>query len=114
MGLGKEGKNIIVLPVDAVETGIELVRGLLKHVWIDERKCARLIKGLFKYHYELDENKNVYSKKPVHDEHSNPADMMRYLATYLATKKHAASKVSPYEPRLNPYVPQMGAHGWMG
>ncbi|TXG78394.1 PBSX family phage terminase large subunit [Candidatus Dojkabacteria bacterium] len=86
MGLGKEGKDIIVLPTDSVETGIELVRQLLQQIWIDD-KCTQLIRGLTKYHYEWDEERKIFGRKPYHDEHSNPADMMRYFATHLATMK---------------------------
>lgn len=84
MGLGKEGQNILVLPRDAIEPGIELVRQLLAQIWM-EVSCTKLIKGMTKYHYEWDEERRIFGKKPYHDEHSNPADMMRYFATYLAT-----------------------------
>lgn len=82
--------NVIVLPVDAVESGIELVRSLLPQLWFEEKKTKQLRKALAEYQYEWDDENKVYSKKPLHNWASHPSDMLRYAATYLARRKKPA------------------------
>lgn len=80
-------KDVIVLPVDAVESGIELVRALLPQLWMDETKCQLLIKALLAYQYEYDEERQTFKQRPLHDWASHPSDSVRYMATYLARRK---------------------------
>jgi len=77
------GIQFIVVDNIAVVDGIEAVRSTLPKVWIDEKKCAPLIKALENYRQEYDTKKRVYKKKPLHDVFSNFADAMRYLALSL-------------------------------
>lgn len=93
MGLGTRSKDLTVLPVDAVETGIQLVRQLIPQLWFDDGKCVPLIKALRRYCYEWDEERGVFKSRPRHDLYSHPADMMRYLATYLATIKTQVANI---------------------
>lgn len=79
--------NIIILPVDSIATGIELVRQLIPQMWFDAEKCKQGIHCLRKYHYRYDEERKMFSKEPVHDWSSNGADAARYMATYLATMR---------------------------
>lgn len=105
LGLGKE---VIVLPVDSVESGIELVRSWLPQLWFDDVKCAPLVKALLAYQYEWDEDNGIFKKRPLHNWASHPADMLRYAATYAARKKPALA-----QPIKKQY--SMGqASNWMG
>lgn len=54
-----------------LEDGIEQVRSNFHKLWIDEEKCAELIKCLENYRRDFDEDKEVYSLKPVHDKYSH-------------------------------------------
>lgn len=62
-----------------VEDGIEAVRQLLKTFFIDPA-CEYLIKCLLNYRKEFDEKRNVWRDTPYHNEYSNGADTIRYLA----------------------------------
>ncbi len=97
LGLGKLGRDIIVLPPDNIEPGIELVRQLLPQLWMDEENCKGLIKSLFAYQYEWDEERQVFKPRPLHNWASHDADMIRYAATYLATKRSPVVKTSQHQ-----------------
>jgi len=99
-------KDLIILPVDSVETGIQLVRQLIPQLWIDEVKCEKGISALRKYQYEFDEDRKVFKNKPLHNWCSDYADSLRYLATYLKTKKSPIQRMS--EPGSSAY--NMGAY----
>lgn len=83
-------KDATVLPVDSIESGIALVRALLPQIWMDETKCALLIKALLAYQYEYDEERGTFKDRPLHDWASHPSDMMRYMATFIARRKKPA------------------------
>jgi phage terminase large subunit len=106
MGLGKVGKDLIVLPVDNIAPGIELVRQTIPRTYFDETKCAVGIKALKKYHYEWDEDRQKFKDTPAHDWASHPADARRTFATYISTVKPGAQSQPP-QPRI--YAQQ----GWM-
>lgn len=63
--------------------GIEMVRSTFPRIWIDESKCAQLIRYLENYRQEYDHKRNVYSSKPLHDINSHAADALRYLCVSL-------------------------------
>lgn len=102
-------KNIIVLPQDSIEAGIELTRRLLGQIWFDKEKCERLIYCLKKYRYKWDEEKKRFSDKPLHDFASDASDMMRYMATYLAMLKSPVVKNTEVV-----YNYSSGEQSWMG
>jgi hypothetical protein len=89
--LSKQLENMgiknIVLPQDSIASGIELVRQLIPQLWFEEKKTKLLIKALTEYQYEWDDEKKVYTDKPLHNWASHPSDMMRYFATWLARRK---------------------------
>lgn len=63
--------------------GIEAVRSTFGRIWIDDKKCDRLVKALENYRQEWDSKKNVYKSNPLHDWSSHYADAMRYLCISL-------------------------------
>lgn len=67
----------------SLDDGIEAVRKVLPTCWIDEVKCARLIKCLTNYQQQYDEERKVHRTVPLHSWASHAADAMRYLATGL-------------------------------
>jgi len=82
------GLQFTVLPTLRVshEDTIECARGLFPRVWIDETKCAHLLKALENYRCEYDEGKQLYKPRPVHDKWSHAADAFRYLC--IAVRKY--------------------------
>lgn len=63
--------------------GIESVRSAFSKIWIDEIKCAPLLKALENYRQEYDTKKKVYKSQPLHNFASHFADAMRYLCVSL-------------------------------
>jgi phage terminase large subunit len=74
-----------------IEDGIEVVRRTLSRVWIDEKKCAKLIKALENYSEKYDSKNRVYLGVPKHDIFSHAADAMRYLCAALPNTKEGLS-----------------------
>lgn len=83
------GIKFIPLPTlkISIEDGIEALRGIFPRIWIDEKKCKKLIGALENYRKEYDEKHAVYKTRPVHDWASHGADAARYMA--IAIKKYA-------------------------
>lgn len=78
--LKRMGLSTKIIPIEAVESGIERARTLLTKAYIDERKCHDGIHALNNYKYEWDENKSTFKNAPLHDWSSDAADALRYLA----------------------------------
>lgn len=95
MGLGRRETEFTVLPVDSIETGIQLVRQLLPQVVFDSGRCEEGIRYLKRYHYQYDEDRKTFKNKPNHDYTSHCADAMRYLATHLANDRPVAKLNEP-------------------
>jgi len=79
----KLGIDFTVAPQLLIVDGIEAVRAKLPQMWIDEKKCAKLIAALESYRQEWDSKHNVYKNQPLHDWASHGAAAMRYLCTTL-------------------------------
>lgn len=86
------GIRFITLPTLKIrlDDGIEALRGLFPRLWIDEKRCAGLIKCLENYRKEFDESHEVYKNRPRHDKYSHGADAARYLA--IAMKRNVDSE----------------------
>jgi len=63
-----------------VQVGIEAVRTMLSMCYIDQTKCAYLIKCLENYHKKYNEKTQSYSETPYHDWTSHAADSVRMMA----------------------------------
>lgn len=76
-------RNLFVLPKLPVNTGIELVRKIMPNLWIDS-SCTYLAACFLNYSKEWDEKLQNWKDKPLHNEFSHGADMVRYLAMSIA------------------------------
>lgn len=85
------GINFTVTSNLSIEDGIESVRASFAKIWIDEVKCAKLIKALNNYRQEYDIKKKVYKSQPLHDWSSHFADCMRYLCISLPKTRDGVS-----------------------
>ena len=52
--------------------GIEAVRSLTSKLWIDEERCAGLVKAMENYRKEYNPNTQRYREVPRHDKYSDP------------------------------------------
>ncbi len=77
------GINFTLAPNFEVPDGIEACRSLFSKLWINEEKCADLIKALENYRQEYDSKKKIYLPRPLHDWSSHYSDSFRYLAISL-------------------------------
>ncbi len=73
-------RRVIVLKRSDVNTGIEMVRKMIPQTYISATKCSRVIRMFGRYTKAWDPILGVFKEKPLHDEWSNPADMVRYFA----------------------------------
>ena len=84
---------------EEVMAGIENVRNLLATCWIDEEKCAHLIKAMESYRKEWDDRLGTFKKTPLHNWASNAADAMRTGAVGLNSMTSISqSQVMPDAP----------------
>jgi phage terminase large subunit len=89
------GLKATVLPRDNLEVGIEMTRSLLATAYIDETKCARLIKCLEHYHKRYNDKMGCYSDRPTHDWSSHFADSTRYCAMARAIYGKSTGGLTP-------------------
>lgn len=89
------GINFQTVPKTEIEYGIECARSIFPYLWIDEKKCDRLIKCLENYHKRFNEKMNCYSNTPIHDDNSHGSDAFRYFAV---AKRHGYSQVDKLTP----------------
>lgn len=75
----------------SVQDGIEACRTLFSKLWIDDKKCAPLIKALENYRKEYDVKRDIYHARPLHDWSSHFADCFRYLAVSLPKTRDGLS-----------------------
>lgn len=74
------GLHFRVLPVMPIQHGLNAVRGLFPMMMFDEQKCDIGLQHISGYQFEWDDKLGKYKKDPLHDEHSDAADSLRYYA----------------------------------
>ncbi|MGI9568166.1 MAG: hypothetical protein ACR2PH_00090, partial [Desulfobulbia bacterium] len=72
-------RSLVILPKLPINTGIELVRKLIPLMWIDE-SCTYINNCMLNYSKEWDEKMQKWKDKPLHNEFSHGADVIRGLA----------------------------------
>lgn len=86
--LKKLGFKPVQLPRAKILDGINIVRRLLPFTIFDE-DLDFVVTAIQNYRKKRDDKLGVYLDSPVHDEHSHPADALRYMAVGL--KNHYPS-----------------------
>lgn len=79
-----------VLPRKSIIDRIEDGKCIFARAWIDEKKCAELIKSLEHYRREWDDRLGRYKETPIHDWSSHFADAWSYMG--VAIKDHKLSR----------------------
>lgn len=87
------------LPQISIQDGIEASRSAFSKIWIDEIRCAPLIKALENYRQEFDSKRKVYRDRPLHDHNSHYADAFRYLVLSLSRSKDGQTTAEELERR---------------
>lgn len=72
--------RIVIAPRLDVEEGIQAGRATFPHAWFDAEKCEDGIEHLRNFKREWDDEKKVFSMKPVHDQASHAASAWRTLS----------------------------------
>lgn len=67
----------------SIADGIEFVKSSMSKIWIDDKKCKKLISALENYRYEFDRKLSRYKDKPLHDKYSHGSDSFRYMCLSL-------------------------------
>lgn len=83
---------VLVLPKSSVADGIESVRGIIPHLWVDS-KCKYIIGCFTNYSKEWDTIRQVWKNSPLHDKWSHGADVVRYMATNAKARIGSKFKV---------------------
>lgn len=74
------GINFYILPKEDANRGIYTVKEKFALVYFDEENCKFGLDALKAYRREWDDDKKMFTEKPLHDWASDPADAFRYWA----------------------------------
>lgn len=78
--------GIQVLSRTSVESGIERVRKVIPHLWIDT-KCIDVIASFQNYSKEWDDKHGIWRSKPMPSKYNHIADAIRYMSVSNVTHK---------------------------
>ncbi len=95
----RDGGTRSALPHISIEDGIEACRSAFSRIWIDEQRCAPLIRALENYRQEFDTKRKVYRDRPLHDNNSHFADAFRYLVLSLSRGRDGQTTADELEKR---------------
>lgn len=96
MHRGFTGGEVVAVPrTTDLELALQLTkRKLTSDVYFDESACAEGIRALQNYQYEWNESMGRFSRQPLHNWCSNPADALRQWAQGYEPEKPAAAHSS--------------------
>jgi phage terminase large subunit len=105
------GRKVEVMPRNDVEVGIRAARSMFPRVYMDEKKCARLIECLKRYRRSIPVSTGEPAA-PVHDEYSHGADAFRGLGLIVDRIRNAGDRPPPQRlPTFSTFDASMGALG---
>lgn len=86
------GRKPRLVPLHAVDDGINAVKEILPICWFDEENCEAGLEALAQYRPDYNDDRQVYSVGPLHNWASHPADAFRYLAMSFREQVKPAEK----------------------
>jgi hypothetical protein len=92
--------QFIVMPPYAKTEQIQATRATLAKAWIDESHCGDGLSCITQYHREWDDEKRVFTDKPVHDWSSHGVDALATVAMSWRANKVAKEDQQPTPERL--------------
>lgn len=90
-------RNPLLVPIHAVDDGINAVREVLPLCWFNEDPCEPGLDALRAYRTEYDDNGETFKPRPLHNWASHGADGFRCLAMGY---RDLTVKKKPEEPKL--------------
>ena len=90
--------KVAISPSLSLEDGIGATRWMLEQPVRIHERCVDGLKRLKAYRFEWDENRKVFSKKPLHDWTSHTADACRYVAC-VVKRSELLTRPEPRKPR---------------
>ncbi len=72
--------------------GIEWTKSQMPKIWIDEKKCGKLVAALENHRFEYDRKTGMYRKEPLHDKFSHGSDGFRYMCLSLPKSKDSMTQ----------------------
>lgn len=87
--------QVAIGPELSLEDGLGATRWMFEQETRFHSRCAEGVKRLRAYRYEWDENRKVFSKKPLHDWTSHTADAGRYVACVVKAAEAMTRKAAP-------------------
>jgi len=85
------GINFLISPKLPLADGIEASKVALVKCYIDDVKCAQLVKNLNLYRYVWDEKRQMYSDTLFHGPESHSVDAFRYLSVSYKSLRPGSS-----------------------
>jgi hypothetical protein len=70
-------RGVVVVPMQKVQTQIDVTRQMFSRFYFDEVACAKGIEHLERFRRKFDDENQVFLKEPVHDIHSHGASALR-------------------------------------
>ena len=101
----EHGFDLVLVKKHRVVDGIEATRQFLKEVEIDE-SCETIRLAIQNYRKKFDSKLGVFLDAPLHDEHSHPADMLRYMAMGYRHTPPQDNYAIGFRHQLRKYEPQ--------
>lgn len=98
----KKGIKFKKVPNIPRADGIDAARKFLATCKIDEEACKKGIAGLTDYSYKFDEELQQFSRDPIHNWASNPADAFRMMAVAWKDEKMQINSDKPQRPPGKP------------
>lgn len=92
------GRTVIAPRLD-IEDGIQAGRATLPVCWFDSERCADGIEHLRNFKREWDDERKVFSQRPVHDKASHAASAFRTLSLVWKNPKTRPTE-TPLEERM--------------
>ncbi|MNZ34174.1 hypothetical protein D3C78_515450 [compost metagenome] len=91
-----------------VSEGINAARMIFDRCYFDRVKTEEGLDALRNYRYEFNEDRQEFTREPIHDWASHGSDAFRYLATAMKQDDEEKPKQ-----KANVRKPRTGAHSWM-
>lgn len=88
------GRKADVVPKLPIEHGIKMVKAIFPRMYFDEDKASQLVERLKRYRRSIPVTTNEPGE-PVHDENSDGADTVRYLAACADKMSNDDMKMKP-------------------
>jgi len=89
------GLKVKIVPNIGLKNGLNAVRTVLPVTFFDEEKTHDGLDAVRRYRFKVDPETKQFSKEPMHEDHSNPADALRMFAVAVTVPLKPAPPEQP-------------------